>query len=214
MPHYLTHDEYVSDQKQLKASIQDEFHQTERSIDNVRGDIKSLDDRVETQFKSVAYEFGRMHQRFEQVDRRFEQVDRRFEQIDQRFDRVDQRFDKLEADVQQLKVDFQRFSAQAQNSRIRNPHIRISPIATFNPVSGYTHTPNPTRFPKSAAEFYSLYKPTTLRKQAILDYLIDFYDITHIDVPKDKAEAHATTRSELAVGYLELILGLDENNII
>ncbi|KPA35656.1 wac protein [Fusarium langsethiae] len=211
MPHYLLHDEYTSDQQQLKTWIQDEFHQAERSIDTVRDDIKSLDNRVETvfasvrneikshdnrvqtQFKSVGYEFGRMHQRFEQVD---------------------QRFDRVEADIQQIKVDIQRFSAQAQNSRIRNPHVRINPIITFDPVSGRIRTPDPTLFPKSATEFYSLREPTTTRKQVMLDYLVDFYDITHIDVPEDEPHDDASTRPELAVGYLESILGLDENNII
>jgi hypothetical protein len=191
MPHYVLHDEYIPDQQQLKSWIEDEFHQTEHSIDTVRVDLKSFEHRV---------------------DRRFDGVDARFDVIDARLDNHEQRLVNIECMLLETRADVQRSTAQNQNSRIRNPHQPIQQVIVLDPVKGIVR-PDATLYPKNAAEFYSLRNPTTERKHRMLEYLITFYDVTHVHVPEEEIDDNATSHPQLAVDYLETILGLDENNI-
>lgn len=64
----------------------------------LRGDIRSLEQKMDHRFEAV-------DQRFEAVDLRFEAVDRRFEAIDRKFEAVDTELRAVGAQIQELRKD-------------------------------------------------------------------------------------------------------------
>ncbi|MGI8983498.1 MAG: hypothetical protein ACR2HM_03030 [Acidimicrobiales bacterium] len=61
-----------------------------------KGDLATLEERIELRFDRVDDRFARVDDRFARVDDRFAQVDERFDRVDERFDRVDERFDRVD----------------------------------------------------------------------------------------------------------------------
>ncbi|KAF4956033.1 hypothetical protein FSARC_11696 [Fusarium sarcochroum] len=159
------------------CSIEDELHQADRSVNTLRDQLKSFENRQKTHFSATYQRFNGIDQRFVCVDQQFDNVDKQFDGVDTRLESVDQRFDginerldsrgqrldTLEALLIESRADVQRFHAQDQDSRIRNPLQPIHPVIIFNPNKGIIK-PDSTLYPKNAAKFYALRSPTTERK--------------------------------------------------
>ncbi|KAM5362496.1 hypothetical protein ACJA88_013995 [Fusarium oxysporum] len=127
-------------------------------------------------------------------------LDYEFKSVDDRFRDVHQRFDEL-------KTENARVLANIQNGKLSNPFLPIQALPIYLPKQGITY-PEATYFPKNANEFYALKQPSGPRQTAMLAYLAMFYDISHYQKHGDTAIGDP----ELAVEYLENILGLVEDN--
>ncbi|KAF4945403.1 hypothetical protein FSARC_14429 [Fusarium sarcochroum] len=225
MPHYVQHSEYTRDQHQLQKSIEVELHQTERSLNTARDEIRAFEERATVRLDSHDVHFKNIERRLDAHDVQFEKIDRRFDAHDVQFEKIDQRFNSLEGRLTtvesvliETRADVQRILAQSQNGKIRNPLLPIHPVITFDPTKGILK-PLTTLFPRNANEFYALRDPKTDQQRRMLEYLISFYDLTHTLLLQTDLDTSATDQDEptsstdLVIECLEAILGLNENNI-
>jgi predicted transcriptional regulator len=76
--------------------------------DELKGDIKSMDLKMESQFKEVDGRFVEVESRFQKIDSRFDEMESRFQKIDSRFDamesRMDSRFEKFAAELHYVRL--------------------------------------------------------------------------------------------------------------
>jgi chromosome segregation ATPase len=88
------------------------FDNLQYQVNEIKEDIKNLEDRMAKRFEQVDKRFeqvdaqfiavrteikdleDRINKRFEQVDKRFEQVNKRFEQLDSKLDKIIERIDR------------------------------------------------------------------------------------------------------------------------
>ncbi|KAJ4016127.1 hypothetical protein NW761_015106 [Fusarium oxysporum] len=127
-------------------------------------------------------------------------LDYEFKSVDDRLQDVHQRFDEL-------KTENARVLANIQNGKLSNPFLPIQALPIYLPNQGITY-PEAIYFPKNANEFYALKQPSSPRQTAMLAYLAMFYDISHYQKHGDTTIGDP----ELAIEYLENILGLVEDN--
>ncbi|KAK1826067.1 hypothetical protein QBC39DRAFT_269818, partial [Podospora conica] len=82
----------------------------------------------------------------------------------------------LRADVDKLRRDIEAYN---RNTTLRNLtlFIRAVPTSRAEFARGVTY-PYPALFPRYADQFYGLREPRTAYQRRILDYLVQFYNIT------------------------------------
>ncbi|RYC80365.1 hypothetical protein BFJ63_vAg16755 [Fusarium oxysporum f. sp. narcissi] len=183
------------------------FHEFRNSItkearalgQGLRSDIDTDIKDIRTFRNSVTEGFEAIRER--EADLR-NALDHEFKSLDDRFQDVHQRFDEM-------KSEFARIQAIGQNGRLSNPFLPIHALPIYLPNQGITY-PEATHFPKNANEFYALKQPTSQRQTAMLAYLAMFYDVSNYKKHGDIA----IHDPEETLGYLENILGLEEERFI
>ncbi|KAM0259991.1 hypothetical protein ACHAPA_010488 [Fusarium lateritium] len=128
-----------------------------------------------------------------------ESIGDEFKSVDDRFQDVHDRFDEM-------KAENLRLLANIRNGKLSNPFLPIQALPTYLFNQGITY-PEATHFPKNANEFYALKRPSSRRQIGMLAYLSIFYDLP---LYQDHGDT-ALQNPELAVEYLENILGLEED---
>ena len=188
---FLRRDEYIDRQNRHDELLNKEFRNIRQSINQVKSELKEFKDDVQ-KFRT---------------------------DVNHRFDDVNRRFDELNDDMKEFKVQLLRNAARTWNSDLRNPKYHVRPLPAIRDRS--IIEPDLTLFPRHADEFYTLRDPSTDHQRRMLAYLASFYDVPHAPNPTssdsndnsdDDHDPIVIVDPEDTVGYLEIILGLREDN--
>ncbi|KAF5684392.1 WAC domain-containing protein [Fusarium denticulatum] len=192
-----------SDVDSNKNDFQEFRNSITKELQAVRREFRS---DIDTNIKDIHALRNSVNKGFEAIRERDADLrnalDHEFKSVGDRFQDVNQRFDEM-------KSEFARIQAIGQNGRLSNPFLPIHALPIYLPNHGITY-PEATHFPKNANEFYALKQPTSQRQTAMLAYLAMFYDVLNYKKHGDIA----IHDPEETLGYLENILGLEEERFI
>ncbi|KAI8173233.1 hypothetical protein K4K51_010205 [Colletotrichum sp. SAR 10_75] len=228
------HAELKNDIYHVHATLTDDINnvrtELKEDINNVRTELKEDINNLRTELKDDMKDL-RTELKDDMKDLRTELKD----------DMKDLRTE-LKSDIDLLRAEFERGKAFNHNSRLRNPTLRIEPLAAIHPDGPVL--PDKRLFPKDAKTFYGLRVLTSARRVEALAYLVKFYDIPFrawhanddddydyesyesdadedsddgskpAEQPELSLEEAVLTYPKRAVEDLETILGLNEENFI
>ncbi|KAG5771358.1 hypothetical protein H9Q69_014177 [Fusarium xylarioides] len=199
-------DEIRSDLKTVNDSLRGLCSDVDTNTKELRAIRQEFRSDINTNIKDIRTFRNSVTKGFEAIRERDADLrnalDHEFKSVDDRFKDVHRRFDEM-------KSEFARIQAIGQNGRLSNPFLPIHALPIYLPNQGITY-PEATHFPKNANEFYALKQPTSQRQAAMLAYLAMFYDVSNYKKHGDIA----IHDPEETLGYLENILGLEEERFI
>ncbi|EXK76051.1 hypothetical protein FOQG_19188 [Fusarium oxysporum f. sp. raphani 54005] len=181
---------------QIRDDVRNEITTVNQSIRNLQNEVNTNTIDLRNFRNSVTKELQTNNHHIAYLK---EAIDEEFKSVDDRFQDVDHRFEEM-------RTENLRLLALVRNGKLSNPFLPIQALPIYLPNQGITY-PEAKHFPNNANEFYALKRPSSRRQAGMLTYLAVFYDIP----PYKKHGDTAIDDPELAVGYLENILGLDED---
>lgn len=82
--------------------------------DELKADTRSLERKMDAQFKRVDSRFDKMESRFDKMESRFDKVESRFNEMESRFDEVESRFDEMNSKFNGIDSRFLQIEARLE----------------------------------------------------------------------------------------------------